>query len=164
VRRITIGFESVQALVAGRVDAAPVFWNAEGVALRERGVDVKEFRVEDYGAPEYPEVVFITSRKTLDRRRDQVRDTLLAIRDGVAAVEKDPAAAVDQVASEARSSGKDLIGAQLDAVRPIFSRDLTLDRRVLDAWAAFDAKIGIVEEKPDVAGAFAFDVLAGNDP
>jgi NitT/TauT family transport system substrate-binding protein/putative hydroxymethylpyrimidine transport system substrate-binding protein len=159
VRKITIGFESVQALVAGRVDAAPVFWNAEGVALRERGVDVREFRVEDFGAPAYPEVVFITSRKTLERSRERLRSTLLAIRDGVAAVERDPAAAVDQIAREARSSGKELIAAQLDAVRPVLSKDLLLDRAVLDRWAAFDARIGIVDEKPDVERAFAFDLL-----
>ena len=159
VRRITIGFESVQALVAGRVDAAPVFWNAEGVALRERGVDVREFRVEDYGAPAYPEVVLVTARKTLERRREAVRCALLAIRDGVGAVEDDPAAAVDEVAREARSTGKDLVAAQLRAVRPVFARGLRLDRAVLARWAAFDARIGIVDAPPDVGRAFAFGLL-----
>ena len=34
VDRVTIGFDSVAALSAGRLDAATAFWNAEGVALR----------------------------------------------------------------------------------------------------------------------------------
>ena len=36
VHRVTIGFNAVSALAAGKVDAATGFWNAEGVALRGR--------------------------------------------------------------------------------------------------------------------------------
>src|SRR3954469_16614765 len=38
---VTIGFNAVSFLVAGKVQAAPVFWNAEGVALHRRGVAVR---------------------------------------------------------------------------------------------------------------------------
>ena len=34
VRRVTIGFDAVPTLAAGKLDAATAFWNAEGVALR----------------------------------------------------------------------------------------------------------------------------------
>jgi putative hydroxymethylpyrimidine transport system substrate-binding protein len=54
VRRVTIGFSAVPSLIARRVDAVVSFWNAEGVALRERGVRTREFRVDDHGAPRYP--------------------------------------------------------------------------------------------------------------
>ena len=54
VRRVTIGFDAVAALAAGRLDAATAFWNAEGVALRDLGVPTREFRVDDYGAPPLP--------------------------------------------------------------------------------------------------------------
>lgn len=57
VRTTTIGFQAVRAMVARRVDAATAFWNVEGVALRERRPDTREFRVDDYGAPAYPELV-----------------------------------------------------------------------------------------------------------
>ncbi len=48
VRQVTIGFNAVSRLLSRRVDAVPAFWNAEGVALRQRGFDVQEFRVEEY--------------------------------------------------------------------------------------------------------------------
>ena len=35
---------------------------------------------------------------------------------------------------------------------------LRLDRDVLERWADFDAEIGIVDQRPDVARAFDFDV------
>jgi len=159
VHQITIGFNAVSGILAGKVDGAPVFWNAEGVALKERGVKVNEFRVEDYGAPAYPEVVLITARRTLERERDRIRRALLAIRAGVAAVARDRDAAVHQIAHEAQTDDMDLIGAQLDAVAPIVATDLRLDQGVLEKWAAFDARLGIVEKRPDVDRAFDFSVL-----
>src|SRR5918998_219051 len=59
VDQVTIGFNAVPALLGRRVAAATAFWNAEGVALRERGGPdrFREFRVDDYGAPSYPELV-----------------------------------------------------------------------------------------------------------
>jgi NitT/TauT family transport system substrate-binding protein/putative hydroxymethylpyrimidine transport system substrate-binding protein len=159
VRQVTIGFNAVQALFTGRVDAAPVFWNAEGVALERRHVAIHEFRVDDYGAPAYPEVVLITARRTLQRERDRLRRTLAAIADGERAVDADPRAAVTEIAHEAQTSDTGLIGAQLAAVRPIFAPGLRLDRAVIERWAAFDARIGIVRERPDVDRAFDFSLL-----
>jgi putative hydroxymethylpyrimidine transport system substrate-binding protein len=156
---VTIGFNAVSGILAGKIDAAPVFWNAEGVALKERGVKVNEFRIEDYGAPAYPEVVLVTARKTLQRERDRIRRTLLAIRDGVAAVRADPDAAVKQIAHEAQTDDTKLIGAQLAAVSPIFADDLRLDRPVLERWAAFDQRLGIVKHPIDVGRAFDFTVM-----
>ena len=69
VRRVTIGFSAVPSLIAGRVDAVVAFWNAEGVALRRRGVDTTEFRVDRYGAPRYPELVVATTRSDARARR-----------------------------------------------------------------------------------------------
>jgi NitT/TauT family transport system substrate-binding protein/putative hydroxymethylpyrimidine transport system substrate-binding protein len=62
----TIGFQSVQLLAASRVAAATAFWNAEGVQLREQGVPTREFRVDEFGAPRYPELVIATSGETLE--------------------------------------------------------------------------------------------------
>lgn len=160
VKQVTIGFNSVQALFTGRVDAAPVFWNAEGVALRRKHVPVREFRVEDYGAPPYPEVVLITARRTLDRERDTLRRTLAAIADGERAVAADPSAAVREIAHEADTTDTGLVAAQLAAVKPIFAPGLALHRGVLERWADFDARIGIVKSRPDVAHAFDFTMTS----
>ena len=160
VHQVTIGFNAVSAILAGKIDAAPVFWNAEGVALRRHGVPIREFRVEDYGAPPYPEVLLVTSGRTLRREPDRIQRTLLAIRDGIRTVEKDPDAVVRQIAHEAQTRDIGLIAAQLRAVGPIFADDLRLDRRVLEQWADFDARIGIVEQRPDVGRTFAFGLLA----
>jgi putative hydroxymethylpyrimidine transport system substrate-binding protein len=155
VRQVTIGFSAVQRLLTGRVDAVPAFWNAEGVALRERGHPVAAFKVEDYGAPPYPEVVLITSRATLAARRDDVRAALTAIAAGLRDTLARPERAVAQIADEA-GADRALVRAQLRAVSPTYARGLRLDRPTLRRWAAWEAKVGIVERPPDVDAAFAF--------
>lgn len=154
VRQVTIGFSAVSRLLSGRVDAVPAFWNAEGVALRERGFDVEEFRVEEYGAPAYPEVVMITARKTLQAERDLLKRTLAALEAGRRATVDDPDAAVETIAQAAETRDTSLVRAQLDAVSPIFAEGLRFDRRMLEQWADFDAEVGIVESRPDVDRAF----------
>ena len=161
VKQVTIGFAAVSRLLSGRVDAVPAFWNAEGVALRQRGLAVREFRVDDYGAPPYPEVVLITSRRTLKRRHDPLRRTLDAIRAGLRDTLAEPEAAARTIARAAESPDVGLVRAQLRAVLPVFAHGLALDRDVLERWADFDARIGIVHRRPDVARAFDFAFAGG---
>lgn len=156
VRQVTIGFAAVSRLLSKRVAAVPAFWNAEGVALRKRGLPVEEMRVEDYGAPPYPEVLFITARKTLRRHRDRLARALAAIEDGRRDVLAHPAPAVAQIARAAETRDTALVAAQLQAVRSAFAPGLRLDRPILERWADFDARIGIVDRRPDVAHAFDF--------
>jgi putative hydroxymethylpyrimidine transport system substrate-binding protein len=160
VKQVTIGFSAVARLLSRRVDAVPAFWNAEGVALKAKGRDVSEFRVEDYGAPPYPEVVLVTSRKTLEAERDALERTLTAIDSGMRATLDDPDRSAREIAAAADSGDVELTRAQLDAVTPVFARGLKADRDVLERWADFDAEIGIVKERPDVDRAFDL-TLAG---
>ena len=156
VREVTIGFNAVGALLAGRVAAVPAFWNAEGVALSRHGLRVREFRIDDYGAPRFPEVILMTARRTLERRRPQLLAALAAIEDGRRDAVAHPAAAARVVADAARTRDTGLVRAQLDAVSDAFAPGLRLDRAILERWADFDARIGIVDRRTDVGRAFDF--------
>lgn len=154
VRRTTIGFSAVPSLVAGKVDAVVTFWNAEGVALRERGVPTREFRVDEFGAPRYPELVLAVRRKTLRDDGELVRELVGALAEGTESALAHRPAAVREIA---RESGADepLVAAQLEAVAPALAPPLRLDRGELRRWARFDARFGILERTPDVGRAFA---------
>lgn len=156
VRQVTIGFSAVQRLLTRRVDAVPAFWNAEGVALRERGHPVKAFKVEDYGAPAYPEVLIITSERTLAARPGDIRASLAALAAGLDDTLAHPELAVARVADAAATSDRSLIRAQLRAVAPTYARGLRLDRAVLERWATWEQSVGIVKRRPDVNEAFVF--------
>ncbi len=153
VRKVTIGFSAVPNLVSGRVDAAVSFWNAEGVALRQRGVRTREFRVDDFGAPRYPELVLAVKRETLEERPELVDEMLDAIATGTDEALRDRDATVDRLV---RASGADepLVRAQLGAVAPALRPPVRLDRPALEGWARFDERFGILREAPDVNRAF----------
>jgi NitT/TauT family transport system substrate-binding protein/putative hydroxymethylpyrimidine transport system substrate-binding protein len=153
VRRVTIGFSAVPSLIAGRVDAVVSFWNAEGVALRERGVDTREFRVDEYGAPRYPELVLAVTRETLDERGELVDSMLAELERGTRAALRNREATIEELV---RVTGADepLVRAQFEAVAPALTPPLRLDREALEGWARFDARFGILRSAPDVERAF----------
>jgi putative hydroxymethylpyrimidine transport system substrate-binding protein len=153
VERVTIGFSAVPSMVAGRVDAVVSFWNAEGVALRERGVATREFRVDDYGAPRYPELVLVARRESLGQIGEELADLLTALGDGTRAALADREATVDELA-EVSGADEPLVRAQFEAVAPALRPPVRLDREELRAWAEFDARFGILESPPDVDEAF----------
>jgi putative hydroxymethylpyrimidine transport system substrate-binding protein len=155
LRMVTIGFSAVPNLIQKKVDAVPAFWNAEGVTLKRRGVPVNIFKADAYGAPRYPEVVLVTSRRTLERRRDAILGTLRAIGAGTRSVLADPAPVVQRIAT-AGSTDPGLVRAQLAAIRPALSPPLTLDRAVLERWATWDAQHHLLAHRPDVAKTFVF--------
>lgn len=156
VQQVTIGFGAVANLAAGKVAAVPAFWNAEGVALRFRGIPVSEFRIDDYGAPRFPEVLLVTTRHTLERRRKAIEGALAAISEGVGATVSNRALATRVIATAAGGADPRLVRAQVDALTPALLPPLRLDRRVLEQWSAFDARTGLLPHALDVGRAFDF--------
>jgi putative hydroxymethylpyrimidine transport system substrate-binding protein len=120
VHRVNIGFNAVAALSAGKVDAATAFWNAEGVQLRAMGIPTREFRVDEFGAPRYPELLLVA-------RGDQVSDPpnssdvpcklATALERGYDVLESDPNAALDDLLDADPGLERDEQSHQLDALR-----------------------------------------------
>ncbi|MGH2953274.1 MAG: ABC transporter substrate-binding protein [Solirubrobacterales bacterium] len=156
VDRVTIGFDSVAALSAGRVDAATAFWNAEGVALRRLGVQTREFRVDDYGAPAYPELVLATSPDTLGEDPGLVEGVVAALGRGQSAVVDAPDDTLADLVAAVDGLERDEQRAQLDALLDAgaIGPDVSLDRRALERWGRWDVRHGIVADPPRIADAF----------
>jgi NitT/TauT family transport system substrate-binding protein/putative hydroxymethylpyrimidine transport system substrate-binding protein len=153
VKKITIGFSAVPSFIAGRVDAVVAFWNAEGVALRERGVPTREFRVDDYGAPRYPELVLVVTRETLEEREALVGEMLKGIATGTDDALDHRARTIQELV-HASGADEPLVRAELAAVDAALRPPVRLDRAAIEDWAAFDARFGILREAPDVERAF----------
>jgi ABC-type nitrate/sulfonate/bicarbonate transport system substrate-binding protein len=157
-RPTTIGFNAVASLLAGRVAAATAFWNVEGVALHARRPQAREFRVTDYGAPAYPELVLAVTRETLRDEPAVVRATVAALARGYAEVLSDPDSAISTLLAATTGLERDVLARQLDAVSPAFTAGARsfgeLDPARLRAWARWERRFGIVKRLPDVGLAF----------
>jgi ABC-type nitrate/sulfonate/bicarbonate transport system substrate-binding protein len=158
VHKVTIGFQAVAALLAKRVDGATAFWNAEGVALQAERPGIREFKVDDFGAPPYPELVLCVSRQTLRDDRSLVAATVRALRRGYEETIADPESAVEALVDRAGVK-REATARELDAVSPAFTEGASkfgeLDPAELRRWARWEARFGITKRPPDVAQAFA---------
>jgi putative hydroxymethylpyrimidine transport system substrate-binding protein len=153
VDEVTIGFNAVASLAAGKVDAATGFWNAEGVELRRQGVPERIFKVDRYGAPPYPELVLTTTRKTLDGDPGLVHSVLAATRRGYAFAERNPSRALDDLLAADPSLERADQAAQLHVLLPDL-HPKPFDPAVLHAWADWDLEHGLLKRPLDIDAAF----------
>jgi len=169
VHTITIGFDAVADLLAGRVAAATAFWNDEGVTLAHARPGFHVFRAEAYGAPPYPELVLGTTDALLRAEPRRVAAVVRALRRGYEAVLRDPRSGVRALVSLAPGLSPTLVAEQLRAELPAFlppggGRFGTLDTAVLRDWARWERRFGIVSRPPDLGAMFDVGVSSGRSP
>jgi len=153
VKRVTIGFNAISALATGKVDAVTGFWNAEAIALRRQGVPIRVFKVDEYGAPPYPELVLATSWKALGDDPELVFSVLIATLRGYQLTVEHPERALDDLLAEVPGLDRAEQRAQLDALLPDL-RPAPFDPAVLRAWARWDLQHGLLERPLDVSESF----------
>jgi putative hydroxymethylpyrimidine transport system substrate-binding protein len=153
VDEVTIGFNAVASLAAGKVDAATGFWNAEGVALKSQGVPIRTFKVDEFGAPPYPELILTTSRQTLEDDPDLVDAVVAATRRGYSFAERNPQVALAALLDANPELERAEQQAQLRALLPIL-QPRPFDQAVLQEWADWDLQHGLLEKPLDVEQAF----------
>ncbi len=158
VKTITIGYDAVADLLAGRVAAATAFWSDEGLTVQSRQPGFHVFRVDDYGAPSYPELVLCATSQTLSRDPGLARQVVGALVRGYQFAHSDPATSARDLERLVPGLDPKLVSTQLNALLPAFvgpdHRVGELDLARLRAWAAWEARFGIVSRPPDVARMF----------
>jgi putative hydroxymethylpyrimidine transport system substrate-binding protein len=158
VKTITIGFNAVSDLLAGKVAGATAFWNDEGVTLTRQRPGFRVFRVENYGAPSYPELVVCATAKSLKANPGLAREVVRALVRGYDLALAQPR--VGQRALEAEVPGLNhaLDTAELAGLGSAFRGPEghfgVLDTALLERWSAWEARFGIVKSPPKVAATF----------
>jgi NitT/TauT family transport system substrate-binding protein/putative hydroxymethylpyrimidine transport system substrate-binding protein len=150
VHRVTIGFNAVADLRAGKLDAATAFWNAEGVALERAGVPIREFRVDRFGAPRYPELVLCTTTDVAHDDPQLVASVRAATARGYLIAARHPDRALSDLIGATNGLDPDLQRAELralddaDAFLPVGR----FRAAPLAAWSRWEAAHGVVEHPP----------------
>jgi putative hydroxymethylpyrimidine transport system substrate-binding protein len=165
VKTITIGFNAVADLLAGKVAGATAFWSDEGVTIRQERPGFHVFRVDDYGAPSYPELVLCVTRATLQHDPALIHDVVDALVRGYGFTLSDPARGAQDLDRAVPGLDPKLVASQLSALLPAFrgagGRVGVLDTATLTAWARWEARFGIVRAVPDVSDMFDPNFAAG---
>lgn len=148
VRRTNIGFDSIAALTTGRVDAATAFWNAEGVALRDAGLDTREFRIADSVQRPFPELVVVTTERLARAEPDLAGGMYGALSSGTETIAEHPQAGLKALLEAVPELDPETQRLQLDALlrAEAFGDSPTSaiyqDRR--DSWLDFAIRGGLI--------------------
>jgi NitT/TauT family transport system substrate-binding protein/putative hydroxymethylpyrimidine transport system substrate-binding protein len=154
VKRVTIGFNAVASLAAGKVDAATGFWNDEAVALRRQGVPLRVFKVDEFGAPPYPELVLTTTEAEIENDPHLVTAMVNETKRGYAFTEANPETALDDLLAAEPSLERADARAQLKGLLPVL-KPAPFDPKVLKEWSTWAAGHGLIEEPlPELDQAF----------
>jgi putative hydroxymethylpyrimidine transport system substrate-binding protein len=158
VQTITIGFNAVAALLAGRVAGATAFWNDEGVTVQRARPGFHVFRVDRYRAPSYPELILCATGRGLRSHPGLARAVVHALTTGYEQVLRDPPAGARALESLVPGLDPQLQDAELRALLPSFDepggRIGALDPGRLRAWARWEVRFGIVTRRPDLGAMF----------
>ncbi len=159
-----VGFNLSPALASGKVDALiGAYWNIEVPEIESKGVELEVFRLEDFGVPDYDELVVVTSDEVAESQPELVQDFLAALQRGQDWAGADQAGAVDAVIAAGDIADRDIAIEQARLTAPLIAPDdqdtLSLDP---DQWARFAGWMrdnGLLTGGADVGGSVTDEFL-----
>ena len=148
---INVGFSIVQSLVAGKVDAIMgPYKNYETVELEEKGYQAGYFELNEWGIPDYDELVFISGEQTARGRAEVLRGFARAIDRAVWQTRKNPGKALASYFAAVPEAPRDLEAKAFEITRPLYARSQTCDREKWQKFSDFALRYGLIEKRVDV--------------
>ena len=148
---INVGFAIVQSLTAGKVDAVMgPFKTYETVTMTQRGYDVGYFELEKWGIPDYDELIFVSSKKTLKNNEASMRAFQRVIERAIAHTRKNPEAALKNYLTQVPEADSKIETAAFHLTLPYYATRQELDVKRWQQFADFALQYGLVEKKVDV--------------
>lgn len=141
IEQITIGFAGAKALAAGQVDAFSGF-ATDAAQAATTGTATDFLYSYEWGVPEYPSLVLVTTEQAIEEKPDFVRAFVAATNAGYTKALEDPEAALDILLEANPALDREANEAQLEAALPAMNKpgldigEISLtDMEALLAWA-----------------------------
>ncbi len=101
VELVNIGWNISESLIGEKVDAVVgAYWTHESIHMENIGYPVNVMRMEDWGVPDYYELVLVTGEDYLKDNQDVAERFIRAIKRGFEEAIEDPQAGVDVLVAE----------------------------------------------------------------
>jgi putative hydroxymethylpyrimidine transport system substrate-binding protein len=148
---INVGFSIVQSLTAGKVDAVMgPFKTYETVTMAHRGYAVGYFELEKWGIPDYDELVFVTSNKTIKKNQAALLKFRRIIDRSIAYVRADPQTALEYYFKAVPEADQKTETDAFKLTLPYYARSQKLDLAGWQVFADFALQHGLIEKAVDV--------------
>ncbi|MGB3328259.1 MAG: ABC transporter substrate-binding protein [Thermomicrobiales bacterium] len=162
---VNVGYDLLPALLAGRVDAVMgAYWTHESIVAEQQGTPVGYLRVEQWGVPDYYELVVVTGEDYANQYPETVSALLGAIQHGYddAMADPDGAIAILKAASEDVDVAVERKG--IDLLIPLWTDNgaVPFGTQTSARWQAYGDWLkeqGLLKGDVDLAAALRSDLL-----
>ncbi len=147
---VNVGFSIVQSLTAGKVDAVMgPFKTYETVTMAHKGYEVGYFELEKWGIPDYDELVLVTSRKTMNQKRDALSKISLILDRAIQYARANPEEALEHYFEEVPEADRKIEKDAFALTMPYYAHHQTLDVDRWQQFADFALKYGLIDSPVD---------------
>ena len=137
VEILDVGFELVRALISGSVDAIiGAYWTHESIVMDLQGFEVDVMRLEEWGVPDYYELVLIVNKDFLVNNDSEVEKMISAFSKGYEYAINHPE---DSINSIIKIAGKEIVEEDVEQkgiklLIPIWSDSIKFGYQDLQKW------------------------------
>lgn len=160
VEVVNVGFDLMPALLSERADALiGVYWTHETILAEHEGYPVRYFPIQDYGVPDYYELVIVAGEGTVADQPEEITAFLGALRQGYEAAAADLDSALSHLTVESPELVEDVERDGLELLAPIWTSDGTVawGTQTAERWDAYTSWAqgeGLIPEDVSAADAW----------
>jgi putative hydroxymethylpyrimidine transport system substrate-binding protein len=164
VTLVNVGFDLVPALIGKKVDAiVGAYWTHESIVMELLGFSVNVLRMEEWGVPDFYELVLVASEDTVSNDPEIVERFLRATARGFADAIADPQGAVDILMDANPETDKALETQGIGLLAPMWTEGApTFGWQTQERWQDFARWMkdqGLLREEVDEREAFTSEFL-----
>ncbi len=149
---INVGFAIVQSLTANKVDAVMgPFKTYETVTMKHKGYTVGYFELEKWGIPDYDELIFITSRQIMQKKRAALAGFRRAVARAIDAMRRNPKQALTDYLKQVPEADRKIESDAFELTRPYYASQQKLDLQRWQQFADFALEYGLIDRPVDIA-------------
>jgi putative hydroxymethylpyrimidine transport system substrate-binding protein len=171
VEVVTVGFDLMPALLGGRVDAIlGAYWVHESILAEKQGQPVNVMRIEEWGVPDYYELLLVTGDALADEHPETVEKVIRALARGYAAAQAEPVAAIDAIVAANPETDREVEIEGIARLAPLWTDNGTVPwgTQTTERWRSYAdwlRREGILTADVDIVDAFtnAFVERAADD-
>ena len=170
VEVINVGYDLLPAIFSERADATiGVYWTHETILAEREGYPVRYFRVEEWGVPDYYELVLVTGETTIENQPEIVSGLLGALQQGYNDAIADPETALDLLIAESPDLVRDVELEGLDLLIPLWTDGgaIPFGLQTDERWNAYGDWLkeqGLLGGDVDIAAAWTSEFLPDTAP
>ena len=168
VELLNVGFDLAAVLINGTVDACiGCYFSHESILIENEGHPVNVIRMEEWGVPDYYELVMVTSEKMIEEKPGLVQRFVRAVVRGYEDAATDPDAALEILLDR---TGEEVDPAVekpgIKVLAPLWTDGASVGGQTEDRWtnmADWLHSTGLVENPVDGKKAFTNEFVEGAD-